>query len=285
MLASTNTARAKARDVQKTSDARQISTAMEMYYGDNKTIPPSLTALVPKYISKVPEGFTYATSSSGDVAVAYTNYETKDIAPGKDQQVGAVLVEDSSSTDLCALGLGFPTCAGGEVLDQVVNVDNGETISPQSPASCTSPKILFSDGVSCVCPSTMTDDGNGGCKISQLSGFGGSGSTTTCPYLQWHNFSGLCVPASGPFLTCGLEGYSSAHMCLCKNGFSTTTNNCIPDLSCSTDERLSDDGLSCVCQSGLERDSNNICVPIPPVVQVPPVQAPIQQVGGTGESW
>ena len=137
VIATTNTARAKARDAKKLSDAKQVSTAMEMWYSDNKTMPSSLNQLVPKYLSQVPDNFTYKVATSSGVAVAYTTYETKNTPSGADQQVGAVLVDDQSNANLCdpSLSLGFPACSSpdsnGNIvpLDQVVDVNNGEVAS------------------------------------------------------------------------------------------------------------------------------------------------------------
>ena len=63
VLASLNSARAKARDAQRLSDLRELQKALEFYYDDNRTYPPpdsgsevvtSLTELVPNYIPVLP---------------------------------------------------------------------------------------------------------------------------------------------------------------------------------------------------------------------------------------
>jgi type II secretion system protein G len=67
VLASLNTARAKARDAQRISNIKSLETAMELYYTDHGTYPEDGTAntqhaiaelasyLTPKYISTIPD--------------------------------------------------------------------------------------------------------------------------------------------------------------------------------------------------------------------------------------
>jgi type II secretion system protein G len=67
VLASLNSARAKARDARRREDIAQLINAMELYYSDNGTYPPTAgflnnpghggldSALTPTYISQIPD--------------------------------------------------------------------------------------------------------------------------------------------------------------------------------------------------------------------------------------
>ncbi|HEY4513280.1 MAG TPA: type II secretion system protein [Candidatus Paceibacterota bacterium] len=62
VMASLNTARAKARDAKRLVELRQIVTATEIFYNDNNTYPSATTSFVyavvgltPKYIATLPE--------------------------------------------------------------------------------------------------------------------------------------------------------------------------------------------------------------------------------------
>lgn len=62
VLASLSSARMKARDARRLQDAKQVQTALELYYNDNNTYPTPggsyfyrLTMLTPTYISTLPE--------------------------------------------------------------------------------------------------------------------------------------------------------------------------------------------------------------------------------------
>ncbi|HAS85017.1 MAG TPA: hypothetical protein DCS23_03050 [Candidatus Yonathbacteria bacterium] len=95
VLASLNSARAKARDAQRSISIRQVQTALEMYYHDNGGTYPSsadvvfpgvlATALVPTYIKLIPTDpvntvpYHYYTASQNP-ALFYAiriNYENK----------------------------------------------------------------------------------------------------------------------------------------------------------------------------------------------------------------
>jgi len=93
VLASLNSARAKARDARRSADIRQVQTALEMYYNDKNSYPSSadvvldtaLTApLTPTYISKIPVSpnsvpYRYFTASQNPATfyAIYIGYETK----------------------------------------------------------------------------------------------------------------------------------------------------------------------------------------------------------------
>lgn len=79
VLASMNTARQKARDARRLSDARALMTALELYYSSNTAYPGTagqvsdvLTALTPEHITQLPsdpaysgaEGYLYGTSNT-----------------------------------------------------------------------------------------------------------------------------------------------------------------------------------------------------------------------------
>lgn len=67
VLASMNSARKKARDARRLSDAKSLQTALELYYSDNGGTYPTtngqvstvLTGLVPNNIAKLPADPTY----------------------------------------------------------------------------------------------------------------------------------------------------------------------------------------------------------------------------------
>jgi len=74
VLVSLNSARTKARDALRKADLKQVRTALEVYYFDNGKYPtdgPNLflgelsSALVPKYLPKVPLDPTYGNTSGG----------------------------------------------------------------------------------------------------------------------------------------------------------------------------------------------------------------------------
>ena len=74
VLVSLNSARTKARDALRKADLKQVRTALEIYYFDNGKYPtdgPSLllgdlsSALVPKYLPKIPIDPTYGSTSGG----------------------------------------------------------------------------------------------------------------------------------------------------------------------------------------------------------------------------
>lgn len=91
IVASLNGARAKARDARRMSDARNVQTALEMYYNDNTIYPASAdvvfpgilsSTLIPTFISSIPSdpgGSTYRYyTNNGTVGYAIrVNFETK----------------------------------------------------------------------------------------------------------------------------------------------------------------------------------------------------------------
>lgn len=91
ILASLNSARAKARDAKRISDIRQVQNALEMYYTDSGVYPlsgdtllPSVlaAALVPIYISSIPTepsglSYSYYTQELSDRYAIRIPYETK----------------------------------------------------------------------------------------------------------------------------------------------------------------------------------------------------------------
>ena len=185
VLASLNTARAKSRDSERVSNAKQISNALELYYDDNKVVPSSLEVLVPKYIAKIPSNFTYTSISnaSGSLAVAYTTYETNKTLGSNgtltNQKIG-VLVGDVDKINVCNNGWFFPTCINGSPIDQIINVSAGDK------KACKSPQVLNSTGTGCVCPSGTTAQYDLGVFMGcfgnqQFTGGGGLGGGITFP--------------------------------------------------------------------------------------------------------
>jgi prepilin-type N-terminal cleavage/methylation domain-containing protein len=68
VMVSLNTARQKARDSRRISDARQVQLAAQMYYDTNGNYPQTLAAMVPNYISAAPTD----PSNSGSYVYGYT---------------------------------------------------------------------------------------------------------------------------------------------------------------------------------------------------------------------
>lgn len=71
VLASLNSAREKSRDARRLQDAKQVQTALELYYNDNGSYPvpadsyfANLTALTPTYIPTMPEDPRYTTGTN-----------------------------------------------------------------------------------------------------------------------------------------------------------------------------------------------------------------------------
>lgn len=54
VVVSLSSARARSRDANRVSQIRQIAGAIELYFSDNGTYPPSTTVLVPNYIGTWP---------------------------------------------------------------------------------------------------------------------------------------------------------------------------------------------------------------------------------------
>lgn len=54
VLLSLNSARAKSRDAKRVADAKLMANAIELYFNDNATYPPSTTVLVPSYLGTWP---------------------------------------------------------------------------------------------------------------------------------------------------------------------------------------------------------------------------------------
>ncbi len=54
VLLALNSARQKSRDAKRLADARQVASAMELYFNDNSSYPASLGALVATYMGTIP---------------------------------------------------------------------------------------------------------------------------------------------------------------------------------------------------------------------------------------
>ena len=93
ILASLNSARAKARDANRTASIRQVQTALELYYDANDSYPSSpdvgfpgilTSALTPTYISQIPVNsgvgpYRYYTAAQNPATfyAIFIPYETK----------------------------------------------------------------------------------------------------------------------------------------------------------------------------------------------------------------
>ena len=273
VIATTNTARAKARDAKKLSDAKQVSTAMEMWYSDNKTMPSSLNQLVPKYLSQVPDNFTYKVATSSGVAVAYTTYETKNTPSGADQQVGAVLVDDQSSGNLCSMGLGFPACDANNTapLDQIVDVSNGQTANSsnssdyfQQPLTCSDPQKLSDDKTSCVCinPDKIKDGTNCNCPSETLADGDSCVPPPTCdsgqipdPTNPLNCIQLTCseheIPVGNSCVCDAQYGYEGTPPHCCQHGWDESTGACyvqVQSASCTLPEQLGQEFIAGSCR-------------------------------------
>tara|TARA_B100000745_G_scaffold290137_2_gene228818 strand:+ start:2777 stop:3316 length:540 start_codon:yes stop_codon:yes gene_type:complete len=90
VLASLNTAREKSRDARRISDFRQLKTALELYYNDNRGYPVCAglyiedqnnclaTALTPKYISNLPVDPRSGGDGNSQWGYDYQYYQTTD---------------------------------------------------------------------------------------------------------------------------------------------------------------------------------------------------------------
>lgn len=89
VLASLNTARARARDAQRISNVKQIQTALELYYSDTGSYPTSpdnavvsaLSGMTPTYIGSLPTdlGYRYYNNnqSNAQYYAIHVPFETK----------------------------------------------------------------------------------------------------------------------------------------------------------------------------------------------------------------
>lgn len=75
VLVSLNSARAKSRDAKRIADAKLVANAIELYFNDNATYPPTTTALVPSYLGSWP---TYPSPSSDGGCATGLTYQFSD---------------------------------------------------------------------------------------------------------------------------------------------------------------------------------------------------------------
>ncbi|MBI3231963.1 MAG: type II secretion system protein [Candidatus Doudnabacteria bacterium] len=80
VLLALNSARAKSRDAKRLADVRQIASAMELYYNDISTYPPTLATLVPKYIGLIPAAPTPADGNSAQTCTTAQNTYTYSVS-------------------------------------------------------------------------------------------------------------------------------------------------------------------------------------------------------------
>ncbi len=72
VLLALGSARAKARDAKRVADARQVSSALELYYNDNGGYPTVTSALVSTYIGQWPTYPTPVTDGGCGAAATYS---------------------------------------------------------------------------------------------------------------------------------------------------------------------------------------------------------------------
>ncbi len=104
VLASMNTARKKARDARRMTDAKAIQTALELFYDNGNTYPTTagqvsvvLTALVPSTISKLPTDSTY-TGANGYLYGATDPVHGYAVAIQKEQSGWCQFIEGTGYT-------------------------------------------------------------------------------------------------------------------------------------------------------------------------------------------
>lgn len=118
VLASLNSARAKARDANRASQIREIQKALELYYADNGAYPPYgsssqlseiESSIVPQYIGAMPYDPTYGDTSNGYRYVRLPDASSYTIL---------LRLETDDASSFCKLTVnggwsswnGFPTC-------------------------------------------------------------------------------------------------------------------------------------------------------------------------------
>src|SRR3989338_1411526 len=111
-------ARKNARDIRRIEDLRQLRTALELYYDNNKSYPSSLGELAPSFIpvvSRDPFGtpYRYMARGLGSVCGSYhlgANLETAHNALGGDSDAEPAQECTGSTTDFS--GKDVATCGG-----------------------------------------------------------------------------------------------------------------------------------------------------------------------------
>ena len=111
VLASLNTARAKARDSQRVATVGQIQLALEMYYDSNGKYPATLSLLVPTYLPVEPKDPDGTTSYKYAIYPTSGNITTFHLGTGKNLETVAsgtgVLATDKDCNSTST------TCPGG----------------------------------------------------------------------------------------------------------------------------------------------------------------------------
>ncbi|HYV33490.1 MAG TPA: hypothetical protein VE973_01420, partial [Candidatus Limnocylindria bacterium] len=112
VLLSLNSARALSRDAKRVSDAKQMSSALEMYFKDNKAYPNTAEELVPAYLPSIP---TAPTPRDGDCTDEQNTYT---YTPSPDKH--------NYSLDFC-LGKASGGYSAGPHTISALGIDAGDT--------------------------------------------------------------------------------------------------------------------------------------------------------------
>ena len=163
--------RAKARDTVRLNDMQQINTAATSYYQDEGEAPSSIEELVSTgYLSAVPKDPTgvpynqYATTTNkGKVFTASATYETIKKQDGTKQEVGVVISNGLTISDICiilsAIGQ-FPNCSGSTLLDQVVGISSGSRLTTTGDSGTTTGNLISDCSLAEInkeCPDNITN--------------------------------------------------------------------------------------------------------------------------------
>jgi prepilin-type N-terminal cleavage/methylation domain-containing protein len=84
VLLALGSARAKARDAKRVADARQIGSAMELFFNDYGAYPQTIASLAPTYMASFP---TYPSPYDGCTPTSYTASYTVPATPASTYQL------------------------------------------------------------------------------------------------------------------------------------------------------------------------------------------------------
>lgn len=121
VLASLNTARAKARDARRLSDMSQVRTALELYYSDNNNrYPPEgvgtyfvrdiATALAPSYIAQTPSDPLYAGQTNDYMYHLNPSTQTYILMVRLEKNTTWCRFEDNTGGGWSAWSTAYPLC-------------------------------------------------------------------------------------------------------------------------------------------------------------------------------
>jgi len=122
ILASLNSARAKARDARRKSDLAQLVRAVELYRNDNANYPVTAgwfhnanhggldAALTPTYISKIPDDPIFSSLTGQSYMYYRKDYTICTITEGIDKYTFYAKLENPSAADLATISVAPDTC-------------------------------------------------------------------------------------------------------------------------------------------------------------------------------